>query len=478
MEYILKNTEPKEVFKFFEEISAIPRGSGNETAVVDYIAAVADFHGLEYYRDSHNNILVKKNSKRSDAPVLLLQGHTDMVCQANAGTEHDFEKDGLKLYIDDGYLKAEGTTLGGDDGIAVAYMLALLTNDDIMLPNLECLFTSSEEVGMTGAMNFDFSKIKSKMMINIDSEEEGISFVSCAGGIRVELCMNTDVIKENNKLMRIDIKGLSGGHSGVEINAGKENAIRLLGSLLAKMYDKEPFNLVSLKGGTKDNAIPREAYAVISVLDTAIYKDIISEFICEKKKIFSNEEKNFKLHVSKHRHMNNMFTFADTTRIINCINMTPNGVLRMSRHIEGLVQTSSNLGITEAENGCYKAVHLIRSNNEYEIDSTVLDFARFAKLIGCEYSTADRYPGWDYKPDSALRGLYIEKYTELYGVAPKVEALHAGLECGLISSAIPGIDIISIGPNILDIHSPDERMEIASVERTWRLLCEMLKALN
>lgn len=476
MEYILKDIEPKQVFKYFEEISAIPRGSGNETAVVDYIAAVADYYGLKYRRDGYNNILVKKPSVRSDASTLLLQGHTDMVCQANNGTEHDFEKDGIELYTEDGYIKAKGTTLGGDDGVAVAYMLALLTSDDKDLPNLECLFTSGEEVGMTGAIGFDYSDIESRLMINIDSEEEGISFVSCAGGVRLEMSFSSDAISEKNKLMRIDIKGLSGGHSGVEINTGKENAIVIMAQLLAKMYEREPFNLVTLEGGTKDNAIPRETSAVISVTDTELYNDIITEFIREKKKIFSNDEKIFKLHTSKNKHIGNMFSFADTTRIINEILVAPNGVLRMSRHIEGLVQTSSNLGIVKAENGCFKAVHLIRSNNEYEIDSTVLEFSRIAKLLNCEYVTCDRYPGWDYKADSKLRDLYIEKFEEQYGYKPKIEALHAGLECGLISSRIPGIDIISIGPNILDIHSPDERMEIASVERTYRLLCSIIKS--
>lgn len=476
MEYILKDFEPKAVFKFFEEISAIPRGSGNETAVVDYIAAVADRYSLKYRRDDSDNIIIRKKSCKENAPTILLQGHTDMVCQANAGTFHDFEKDPLKLYTEDGYIKAEGTTLGGDDGIAVAYMLALLTSDDAELPNLECLFTSSEEVGMIGAINFDYSDIESRMMINIDSEDEGVSFVSCAGGVRVELFFECEMLEEKNKLLRIELKGLSGGHSGVEINSDKENAIRTLGSLLARMYDREPFNLVLLEGGTKDNAIPREASCVIAAPDPDIYTDIISEFIREKKNIFSNEEKIFKLHTSKNKHIGEMFSFADTSRIINALTLTPNGVLRMSAHINGLVQTSSNLGIVKAEKGCYHAVHLIRSNNEYEIDSTILNFSRIAKLLNGKYITCDRYPGWDYKPDSKLRELYISKFEEQYGYKPKVEALHAGLECGLISARLPGIDIISIGPNILDIHSPDERMDIASVERTFRLLCSIVKS--
>ena len=477
MEYILKDLEPKAVFKFFEEISSIPRGSGNETAVVDYIAAVADRYSLKYRRDDFDNIIIWKKSCKENAPTILLQGHTDMVCQANADSEHDFEKDALEIYTENGFIKARGTTLGGDDGIAVAYMLALLTSDDAELPNLECLFTSSEEVGMIGAINFDYSDIEARMMINIDSEEEGVSFVSCAGGVRVELTLDCDMLEEKNKLLRIELKGLCGGHSGVEINADKENAIRTLASLLARMYDREPFNLVSLEGGTKDNAIPREACCVIASPDPDIYSEIISEFISEKKNIFSNEEKKFKLHTSKNKHIGEMFSFTDTSRIINALTLSPNGVLRMSAHIKGLVQTSSNLGIVKAEKGSYHAVHLIRSNNEYEIDSTVLCFARLAKLLGGGYTTCDRYPGWDYMPDSRLRELYISKFEEQYGYKPKVEALHAGLECGLISSRIPGIDIISIGPNILDIHSPDERMETASVERTYKLLCAIIKSI-
>ncbi|MBR6514166.1 MAG: aminoacyl-histidine dipeptidase [Clostridia bacterium] len=480
MDYILENLEPKAVFKYFEEISRIPRGSGNETAVVDYIAAVASSYGLEYRRDDAENILVRRKADigREDAPCVILQGHTDMVCQCNADTKHDFEKDPLDLYIDNGFIKARGTTLGGDDGIACAYMLALLTSEDLDLPELECLFTSCEEVGMNGAIAFDYSDIKSRLMINLDSEDEGVCVVSCAGGVRAELSFTSEAIEEKNKLMRIEIKGLCGGHSGVDINAGHENAIILMTELLGMMYSHEPFNLVSLNGGTKDNAIPREAVSVIASPDPDIYKSIITEFINEKKKILSKDEKGFKIHTSKNRHVGNMFTFADTSRIISAVLSVPNGVIRMSQHIEGLVETSSNIGIICAENGHYTSVHLIRSSNEYSIDMTIHKIRVIAKLCSCEVVTRDRYPGWEYKADSKLRELYVKHYEEQYGSKPVTEAIHAGLECGLISSRLPGIDIISIGPDLHDIHSPDERMDIASVERTWKLLCNMLKAIG
>ncbi len=479
MDYILENLEPKVVFKYFEEISRIPRGSGNETAVVDYIAAVASSYGLEYRRDDADNILVRRKADegREAAPCVILQGHTDMVCQCNADTEHDFETDPLDLYIDNGFIKARGTTLGGDDGIACAYMLALLTSEGLELPELECLFTSSEEVGMNGAIAFDYSDIKSRLMINLDSEDEGVCVVSCAGGVRAELHFTSDSIPEKNKLMRIEIKGLCGGHSGVDINAGHENAILLMAQLLNRMYAYEPFNLVSFHGGTKDNAIPRESVAVIASPDPEIYKEIISEFIKEIKKILSKDEKGFKLHTSKNRHIGNMFTFADTSRVISAVLTAPNGVIRMSQNIEGLVETSSNTGIISAENGSFKSVHLIRSSSEYSIDSAILRLERTAQLCSAGMVTKDRYPGWEFKADSKLRDMYITKFKSLYGYAPKTEAIHAGLECGLISSQLPGIDIISIGPDLFDIHSPDERMDIASVERTWKLICEMLKAI-
>ncbi|MBQ4561094.1 MAG: aminoacyl-histidine dipeptidase [Clostridia bacterium] len=479
MDYILENLEPKAVFKYFEEISRIPRGSGNETAVVDYIAAVASSYGLEYRRDAADNILVRRKADkgREAAPCVILQGHTDMVCQCNADTEHNFETDPLDLYIDNGFIRARGTTLGGDDGIACAYMLALLTSEGLELPEIECLFTSGEEVGMTGAIAFDYSDVKSRFMINIDSEDEGICVVSCAGGVRAELSFTSDAIEEKNKLMRIEIKGLCGGHSGVDINIGHENAILLMAQLLDRMYAYEPFNLVSFNGGTKDNAIPRESVAVIASPDPEIYKEIISEFIKEIKKILSKDEKAFKVHTSKNRHIGNMFTFADTSRVISAVLTAPNGVIRMSQHIDGLVETSSNTGVISAENGSFKSVHLIRSSSEYSIDSAVSRLTRIAKLCSCDIVTKDRYPGWEYKADSKLRDMYVEHFKLLYGYAPKTEAIHAGLECGLISSKLPGIDIISIGPDLHDIHSPDERMDIASVERTWKLICRILKTI-
>lgn len=477
MEYILNSLEPQTVYKYFEEISRIPRGSGNETAVVDYITAVAVSYGLKYYRDDTDNILITREADkgRESAPTVILQGHTDMVCQCNADTQHDFEKDPIKLTIDNGFIKAQGTTLGGDDGIACAYMLALLTSEGLELPRLECLFTASEEVGMNGAIAFDFSTVTSRLMINLDSEEEGVCVVSCAGGVRCMLSFEGDAIEEKNKLMKIELTGLFGGHSGTEINVGRENAIKLMAQLLSRMYDLQPFNLVSFNGGTKDNAIPREALAVIASPEPEIYKDTIDTFAKEIKKILSKDDKNFRIRTAKNRHIGNMFTFADTSRIISELALSPNGVIRMSQHIDGLVETSSNLGIAIAQNGSFCATHLIRSNSEYAIDSALNSFERFAKLINCRFESCDRYPGWEYMADSKLREIYINEFTRLYGHAPKAEALHAGLECGLISSKIPGIDIISIGPNLFDIHSPDEKMEIASVERTWKLLLEMLK---
>lgn len=477
MEYILKDLEPVSVFRYFEELSRIPRGSGNETAVVDYIAAVASSYGLEYYRDDADNILVRRKADegREDSPCVVLQGHTDMVCQCNADTTHDFEKDPLDLYIDNGFIKAKGTTLGGDDGIACAYMLALLTSEGYELPELECFFTSSEEVGMLGAIAFDYSKIKSRHMINLDSEDEGICVVSCAGGVRCELSCVCDKIPEANKPMRIEIKGLCGGHSGQDINSGHENAIILTAELLDRMYTYEPFNLVSFNAGSKDNAIPRESVAVIASPEPEIYSSIIEEFIREKKKIFSKKEKGFKLHTSKHKHSESMFTFADTSRIISALLLAPAGVIRMSQHIEGLVETSSNTGIIEASDGSFRSVHLIRSSSEYSLDSAIAVFNRVAKVCSLDVIFRDRYPGWEYMAESMLRDMYVSEFEKQYGYKPKAEAIHAGLECGLISSKLPGIDIVSIGPDLHDIHSPDEKMDIESVKRTWALLCSMLK---
>lgn len=477
MEYILNDLEPSAVFRFFEEISRIPRGSGNEKAVVDYIAAVASFHNLEYYRDDAENIVVRRQADkgRENAPVVALQGHTDMVCQCNADIDHDFENDPIELVIDNGFIRANGTTLGGDDGIACAYMLALLTSHGLDLPELECFFTSSEEVGMTGAIAFDYSNLKSKLMINLDSEDEGVCVVSCAGGVRCELSCTCDKIAEANKPLRIEIKGLCGGHSGQDINSGHENAILLMAELLDRMYTYEPFNLVSFISGDKDNAIPREAVSVIASPDPDVYSGIIAEFKQQKKKLFSKEEKAFKVHTAKNKHSDYMFSFADTSRIISALLIAPAGVIRMSQHIDGLVETSSNTGVIEAKNGSFKSVHLIRSSSEYALDSVISVFKRVAKVCSLDVIFRDRYPGWEYMADSKLREVYIKEFEKQYGYKPKAEAIHAGLECGLISSRLPGIDIVSIGPDLSDIHSPDEKMDIESVKRTWKLLCSMLK---
>ena len=477
MEYKLKNIKPNIVFRYFEELSAIPRCSGNEAAAVDYIAAVAIKHGLWYHRDDYNNILVVRpadNGKESVQSVLL-QGHTDMVCQKNSDISHDFDNVGIELIVKDGYISANGTTLGGDDGIACAYMLALLTSDDLNLGRIECLFTSNEEVGMTGAYNFDYSLISSGLMINLDSEDEGTLVAGCAGGVRCEISFDTEPLPEKNKIQKIEISGLCGGHSGSDINSGRKNAARILAQLLDRMYQLQPFNLVSLFGGDKDNAIPREAVAVIATPEPSVYSSVISDFIAGYKNRLVKDDNLMRIRTAKHRHIGTMFSFSDTSRIISELLLSANGVSEMSAGLPDMVETSSNLGIVRAENGSFRSVHLIRSNSDCGLELMIGKFKRFAKLLGCDVKFMNRYPGWEYKKTSRLRDLYSEIFEKLYERKPKVEAIHAGLECGVILSNLPDMDIISIGPDIEDIHSPDERLNIASAERTWNLLLEILK---
>lgn len=457
---------------YFIELSRIPRSSGNETAAVDYIAAVADKYGLWYCRDGHNNILVRKNN--NSEKTVMLQGHTDMVCQKDDGVDIDFLNQGIECLEDGDYLTANGTTLGADDGIAVAYMLDLLTKTDNNLPNLECLFTSDEEVGMTGASSFDYSKIKSKMLINLDSEDEGVCVCGCAGGARAVFDCKFDLITEFNRVYSLELSNLCGGHSGVDIDKGVANATVMLSALLAEMYNTEPFNLISFVGGDKDNAIPRSAKAVFTAFDIDIYKPIIERFISENKITLSKLDRKFKLRLNKHRHIGEMLTFADTHRIINLPLLIQNGVIEKSADIENFVSTSASLGVFNCSGGKLHSVSLVRSCYDASIEKVILKSKALSRLLDFDFSIMGRYPSWKYNEKSSLREIYNECYIENYGKSPSFDVIHAGLECGIIYSAIPDIDIISIGPQIDFIHSPRERLSVSSANRTYNLLKEML----
>ncbi len=480
MEYILKDYQPAALFRYFEEISAIPRGSGNEKGIADYLCVFAEEQGLAYYRDDLHNVAIFKDAAIGfeDKEAVMLQGHTDMVCEKNADTVHDFEKDGIKLIEKDGILTADGTTLGGDDGAAVAMMMAVLADKELKAPRIECLFTVQEETGLGGAEYFDYSKLSARRIINLDTEKEGEAIASCAGSMNLSFKIAPDFLPFKNQSVKISVLGLAGGHSGTDIDSGRRNSIMLLGQLLAALYEKTPFNLVSLEGGNKRNAIPREATAVISVLDREQALAEIKALSASFYPLLVKEDRGLKIRADKCAKPEKMMSYADTSRVLSLLTLVPNGVIAMSNGKKGLVESSSNLGVVRtAEEGMEFSVYA-RSSVESEMDRVYLAMKRMAKLVDMELIFLDRCPGWAFNPDSALQKDFVRVYKETFpeGGEPVVEAIHAGLECGIIIEKMGGGDALSIGPNMKDIHTPKESLDLRSMERTYKLLLNLLQA--
>ncbi len=477
MEYIVHGYEPKQVFEIFEDICALPHGSGNETAVAEYVLKYASDRGLFAFRDETGNVFVRKEAAAGyeDKPALLLQGHMDMVCEKNADVEHDFLKDGLKLSVKDGFLWADGTTLGGDNGIAVAMMLALLDTDEH--PKLECLFTVEEETGLAGAKGFDCSVVTAKRMINLDSEEDWQITAGCAGGCRTEVdfAYSAEDIDEDAELLKISVTGLSGGHSGAEIHLGKTNAIVALGRILGAIWEKERFSLVSLSGGGKDNAIAREAFATIAVKNHREASLAAAEEVWGIKKELSRDDEGMVVKVDYADGFDKCIDEDTTGRIVAFLTTVKTGVLKMSNDIEGLVEYSRNLGVADMTDGKVKLTLSSRSSIEAQLDLSCREMNTISSLVGADCRNYSRYPGWEYAPVSPLRERYAEAYKKLFGKELSVGVIHAGLECGILSSKMSGMDIISVGPNMHDIHSPSEHLDLASCERVWKTLLEIVK---
>lgn len=477
----LEGLKPEKVFYYFEEICNIPHGSGNLDKISSYLADFAKERGLFHIRDASNNVIIIKEATAGYEKVapIILQGHMDMVAVKTNDAQIDLEKDSLKLAVDGDDIYAEGTSLGGDDGIAVAYILALLDSQDIAHPRIEAVITTDEEIGMEGATAIDLSMLKAKRMLNIDSEEEGILLTSCAGGMRTDC--HIPVKKEASSdgiCLEIRVGGLLGGHSGTEINKERTNAIQLLGITLGQILGKVPFRLVQIYGGEKDNAIPREACAIVRL--TAEAKEC---FVKEVKRIEKEEqnekkskEKDLFLRVKEiDMILERIFDTASTQRILSFLMFLPNGVIAMSADIEGLVETSLNVGILKTTDTEIVASTAIRSAIETAKHKVFLQVDMLTKLLGGYTETHGVYPGWQFDPDSKLRADMMRIYQKMFGKEPKVEALHAGLECGIMISKIPGLDCVSYGPNIYDIHTTKERLSISSASRMWEYLLEILK---
>ncbi len=466
------------LMEFFEEISRIPRGSGNEQGMADFLCRFAEERGLACYRDEIHNVLIDLPATPGyeEKPAILLQGHTDMVCEKNEGVEHDFLKDPLSLYLEDGWLRARGTTLGADNGVAVAVMMAVLDGVAPHHPAIQCLFTVSEEVGMVGAKAFDCDRIRARMLINMDgADDKGTVICGCAGGLRTAMTLPVRREPSEGVAMTLTVKGLCGGHSGEDIHRGRANAIKVLGRMLRKLSMGLPeLRLISVHGGTVENAIPREAGAELVVGDARQARSIIETISREIRGELIEEDSGFVAEVSLGTATEMPMDEESTKRAIFLIIAVATGVLEMHPRVRSVVGYSRNLGVIRTEAGQIAYTFSSRSELESQLDRAAEELDAFAAMAGAEIRHFNRYPGWHFEERSELRRRYVRAYETLFGVTPGVEILHAGLECGVLRAAIPDLDLISCGPMLLDLHSPDEALNVESFERFFTLILEML----
>ena len=467
----------KRVFHYFEEISSIHRGSGDMEAISRYCIAFADAHSLKHYTDSNKNVVIyKKGTKGLEncAPVIL-QGHLDIVCQKTDDCDIDFLTDGLDIYVDGDYIKAKGTTLGADNGIAVAMILSILESDDIAHPPIEAVFTTDEETGMYGAKALDMSVLKGKRMINLDSEEDDCITVSCAGGCDFRVHHKLSFADVDGTKITLTLSGLLGGHSGVEIHKGRANANTVIGKLLNNLKKNADFDVITICGGDKANAIPNACTVELCVSDVETFEDELKKAIELIYNEYSDREKNMNLsYIIEEKAQYSVVSKDDCKKLIAALCCTPNGVLEMSAGIEGLVETSLNLGILNIKDDMLTMHYGLRSNKQVALDSLCEKMETFYDMLSFTNDCFGHYPPWEYRADSSLRDLYIETYIQQFDKAPRVEALHAGLECGVFASGIDDFDCIAIGPTINDVHTVKEKLSITSASRIYATLVKLL----
>ena len=475
----LAGLEPANVFGYFEKLCSIPHGSRNTKMISDYLVSFAREQGLRYIQDDLNNVILfgEGTCGYEDHPPVILQGHMDMVCEKDADCPIDMEKEGLDVTHDGSFVFAKGTTLGGDNGIAVAYALALLTDKTIPHPPLEVVVTVDEEIGMEGAAGIDLSVLQGRTLLNLDSEDEGIFTVSCAGGARATVSLPVERRTVYGPCVRLTVEGLQGGHSGVEIHKNRANANKVMGEFLSRVQKLMPLCLTSFAGGTKDNAIPRSCQATLIALGMHIERinDVAAQLQKEIREQYDEPEVIVRGD-DVDAFGGNALTTECTSKVIALLCSLPNGVQAWSRDIPGLVQTSLNLGVAKLGEDM-KLTSSVRSSVNQEKNDLLTRLKELADFYEGSYSQMGEYPAWEYKADSKLREIMVSTYEKLYGTAPEVVAIHAGLECGLLSEKLPGLDCVSIGPQMHDIHTSRERLEIASTERTWKFLLEVLKEL-
>ena len=475
----LAGLEPAAVFAYFEKLWSIPHGSRNTKLISDYLVSFAREQGLRYIQDESNNVILFQEGTcgLEDHPPVVLQGHMDMVCEKDEDCPIDMDREGLDVTHDGECVFARGTTLGGDDGIAVAYALALLADRSIPHPPLEVIVTVDEEIGMLGADVIDLSMLQGRTLLNLDSEDEGIFTVSCAGGARATIHLPVTRRVAYGPCVKLTVEGLKGGHSGVEIHQNRANANKVMGEFLSRVQQMMPLSITSISGGSKDNAIPRSCTVNLVALGMGLERinDVAAQL--EKEIREQYDEPDVKIYGDDvDAFGGNAIPTEQTAKIIALLCAAPNGVQKMSQDIEGLVQTSLNLGIVNSGEEV-KFVFSVRSSVNDEKVALLARLKELADFNDAGYSQMGDYPAWEYRADSPLRDLAVSTYEKMFGAAPQVVAIHAGLECGLLSEKLPGLDCISFGPQMHDIHTSREKLEIKSVERTWHFLLEMLKNL-
>ena len=475
----LAHLSPQNVFGYFEALAGIPHGSGNMEKISRFCLDFAQEHGLDAERDAANNVIIRKAASQGyeTAKPVILQGHLDMVCQKTDAKEICFERDGLTVFEDGEYICADGTTLGADNGIAVAMMLAILADDTLSHPPIEAVFTTDEEIGMVGAKVLDFKRLMGKRMINMDSEDPAVVTVSCAGGSDFKAKIPVQRRKEDGTGITICVKGLSGGHSGIEIDKGHVNANLLMGRILHHLKKSHTFSIISVDGGDKSNAIPVSSAAkLVSMRPDALLEEINGYTDVLRAEIGTREPE-FYVETS----VSGTGTFdvmADAEKLMYFLLLVPNGVMEMSAEIENLVETSLNLGILKTEEDAVTMAFALRSNKKTALVFLEEKLKTFFRIADCEIETGGHYPPWEYKSDSEMQKLYMEKYQEKTGQLPRVEAIHAGLECGVFADAIDGLDCISIGPEMHGIHTVQERLSIKGTAMLYEIVLEMLRAMK
>ena len=479
----IEELKESRVFHYFSEISAIPRCSGNCGPMADYLEEKAKEFGLTSYRDKHDNVIIRKDGQGSgkDKAPIALQGHTDMVCECDNTCSINFEKDGITWVIDGDLLKADHTTLGADNGIAVAMTLAILEDEELNHPPIEAIFTADEEVGLIGANHLDMSQIKAKRLINIDSEEEGMLFTGCAGGVNVTLKFPVEFEEASGQGIRMTVKDLFGGHSGMEIIKKRHNAIKVVANVMNYLKDEVEMNIVSVDGGSKHNAIPRDAVAVVTVPSEEADKamEMLSKIEKEIQEIAQEDgfEDTPQFTFEKVEATRQM-TFGCSEKMLGVLTLLPHGVYSMSQMIEGMVQTSNNVAIISTKEDEVEILTSVRSSDKKDNQNLLGKIEAVASMFQGTLEKSDGYPAWEVKEESPLRDLFAAKYNALENKDMEITAVHAGLECGLFADYDPEMDLVSLGPEMQHVHTPQEELSISSTKRVYQLIRDVLEAVE